>query len=238
MLKQSILFKEIEGGHTLKKRQVLSIFLIIIIYLLFILNSVDYNLFEFKLSMKSMLRQELTMEEMKNSNLYKAYKKINFNTNVEEINALLNKESRQLIGVFESWNYPYGYVSMRYSENEKPKVHNKIIKFETPRTVEINERELYAVFEYDSLEEINSILGEPVILGEDYNKDGKVTGYSYVWGIRTKYSRKFIEDVRKQYDHYVSLPWNDERRIGKFRLEASTKADNRIEGFSLDYYEE
>ncbi|MFZ5967083.1 MAG: hypothetical protein ACOYVK_07900 [Bacillota bacterium] len=221
-----------------KKNTLIMWFVLISVYLLIVFISVDYNLFEFKLSIKALLRQELTLEEMKNSNIYKAYDQINHNTNIEEINSILNKESKNIVGTIESWYYPYGYVSIWYSENGKPRVYIKTVDFKTPYTRKISEEELYAVFECDSLEKIISILGEPAIQSKTYNRDGDITEYNYEWGIKTKYSRKFIQDMEKHHDKYVSLPWNDERRIGKFRLAILMRADKKIESFSLAYYEE
>jgi len=44
---------------------------------IYVFKEVNYDTGDFKLGMKSLLRQELTLEEMKNSNLYKAYEQIN-----------------------------------------------------------------------------------------------------------------------------------------------------------------
>lgn len=205
-----------------------------LISLLTVFESMNYEPFELKLSVKSLLRQELSLEEMKNSNIYKAYNQITFSTNVDEMNNILNKKSKNICGSIESWYFPYGYVSIWYSEKEKARVMNKIVNFETPYTTNINEKELKSLFEYDSLEEIINMLGEPVLMGAEYNKDGQITDYSYEWGIETKYSKKFIEDMEKQYDDYVRFPFN--KQIGKLRLRVSIKANNEIEKFSLDDY--
>lgn len=74
---------------------------------------VNYNTSEFRFSIKGLLLQELTLEEMKNSNIYKAYNQIDHDTNVEEVNRFLNKKSKNIYEHFESWYYPYGYVSIR-----------------------------------------------------------------------------------------------------------------------------
>jgi len=59
-------------------------------YLLFIFSSANYKPYEFKLSMKSLLRQELTLDEIKSSDVYKAYKGITHATSIDEVNSIYN----------------------------------------------------------------------------------------------------------------------------------------------------
>lgn len=224
----------------MKKRYALIVCLLIIVYLLVIFKSVNFNLPEFKLSIKTILGQELTLEEMKSTSIYKVYNQIDHDTNVEEINDILNKKSKNILEHFESWYYPYGYVSVWYRENEKSRVFVKIVSFKTPYTVKLTEKELYSVFQCNSLEEIVGILGEPAILGRTHNKDGEITDFSYEWGIKTSLSEKFIEDIEKKYDKYVSFPLSYSSPINffkgtekKLQLSVSIKADNSIESFSL-----
>lgn len=208
-----------------------------LVYLLIVFMSVNYDLPEFNLSIKTLFRQELTLKEMKASSVYKAYNQINYDTKVGEINNILHKKSKNVLKHFESWYYPYGYVSVLYHENEKQTVFVKLVSFETPYTIKINEKDLYSVFECNTLEQINSILGEPVVLGRTYNKEGEITDYDYSWGIKVNFSEKFVKDIEKKYDKYVRFPLNSNKNTGKFVLSVSTKADNSIEGFSLLDYE-
>lgn len=222
-----------------KKLILIILSLLIAGYLLFIFNSVNYKPSEFKLSMKSLLRQELTLDEIKSSDVYEAYKKITYNTSVDEINSILNKENENIAGSIESWYFPYGYVSIWDSTTNKSRVANKVVSFKTLHTTKISEKELITVFECNYFEEIINILGDPVIAGETYNKDGKVTDYSYEWGLRTSYSDEFRETVKDEYGDFVSLPMihplsNDKR--GKFRLSVSIKANNQIDKISLSDY--
>jgi len=189
--------------------------------------------------MKSLLRQELTLDEIKSSNVYKAYKEITHNTSTDEINSILNKESKNIAGSIESWYFPYGYVSVMYSTINEPKLALKIVSFNTPYTTKITEKELGTVFGCNSFEEIMNILGDPVIAGETYNKDGKVTNYTYEWGIKTSYSVEFRKDIKEEYGDYVSLPMVHplgNKKRGKFRLRVSVKASNAIEEISLSDY--
>lgn len=234
-------FKETK---TLKKRYVLIACLLILLYLLTVFISGNYDLSEFKLSIKSLVGQELTFKEMKGSSIYKAYNQINSDTKVEEINNILHKKSKNIARFFETWSYTYGYVSVCYNENEKPRVFVKVVSFETPYTIKLNEKELYSVFECNSLEQMNSILGESVLLGRIYTKDGKITVYNYEWGIKTNFSEEFVDDIKTQYGEYVRFPYSpftvlpsiDNKNTGKFILRVSIKADNSIEGFSLVDY--
>lgn len=199
----------------------------------------NYKPYEFKLSMKSRLRQELTLDEIKSSDIYKAYKKITHNTSVDEVNSILDKKNENIAGPIESWYFPYGYVSIWYSTTNKPRVANKVVSFKSLYTIKISEKELSNVFKCNSFEKIINILGDPVIAGETYNKEGKVTEYTYEWGIKTRYSDDFRKTIKEEYGDYVSLPvvhplGNNKR--GKFRLSVSVKASNQIEKISLHDY--
>jgi len=210
-------------------------------YLLTVFKGLNYDLFELNLSTKALLRQKLSLEEMKRSSIYKAYNYIENDTTVEEIDNLLNKKSKNIYNSFETWSYPYGYVSIWYDRNKESRVLNKLVSFEFPYTLELSEEELYSVFECNSLEKIISLLGEPTTLGKDYNTNGEVTDY-YGWGIKTCYSKEFIKDIEKKYNEYVdltkydesvALPINLPKIGGRFNLSVTIKADNKIEGYSL-----
>lgn len=224
----------------MKKRYAFIACILIVVYLLVIFKSVNFNIPEFRLSIKTILRQELTLEEMKSSSIYKAYNLIDHDTNVEEINDVLDKKSKNIYKHFESWYYPYGYLSIWYRENEKSRVFVKTVSFDTPYTAKLTEKELYSVFQCNSLEEIVAILGEPAILGKTYDESGEVTDSRYEWGIETRLSEKFIEDVKRKYDKYVSFPLsysfplNFNKRPGKLRLSVTIEADKIISKFSLD----
>lgn len=218
----------------MKKQYVLRVcllaFLLIIIQLVVVLKIVNYNLFEYKLSVKAILGQELTVEEMSSSSIYKTYNQIDYDTKVEEIDNILNKKSKNIYKSFESWYYPFGYLSIFYGGNDEPRVLTKVVMFKTPYTTKLSEEGLYSVFECNSIKNIISLLGEPAILGESYDKNGEVSEKSYEWGIRTSYSEVFVEDIGKKYNDHVSLSSSNH---GKLRLSVTIGADDRIEKVSL-----
>lgn len=176
-----------------------------------VLKSVNYEMHEFKLSIKSLLRQELTLEEMENSNIYQTYRGITTNTNIEEIDGILNKKSTNFAGTIYFWHFPYGDISVFVSREEEPRILDKIVQFDVPNKIKIDEKELKFLFECDSLQEIINNLGEPAaILGESYNRKGKTSEYSYEWEIKTTYSREFITAVEKFYDDYINHSLNND----------------------------
>ncbi|MDD3706152.1 MAG: hypothetical protein PHC45_08850 [Clostridiaceae bacterium] len=227
----------------MKKIYALIIGLLVIAYLSVTLISVNFNLHEFRLTIKTALRQELTLEEMKSTSIYKAYGQIGHDTNIEKINDILDKKSKNIYGVFESWHYPYGYLSVWYREDEKPGMFVKTVSFSTPYTIKLTEKELNSVFECNTPEKIVNILGEPAIFGDTYNKDGEVTDSHLTWGIKTSISEKFLKDTEKKFGGHVSFPLSYRSPISffkraekKLRLSVSIKADNSVESFSLDDY--
>lgn len=235
--------KNIKGICIVKKIYALMASLIIIVYLLVTFISVNFNLDEFKLSIKAALGQELTLEEMKSTSIYKAYNQIDHDTSVEEINDILGKKSKNIYELLESWYYPYGYLSVWYRKDEKPRVFVKTVSFKTPYTIRLTEKELNSVFECNTLEKMISILGEPAILGRTYNNDVEVMDSRYSWGIAVNISEKFIKDTEKKYGKYVSFPLSYSSPINllkrmekKLYLSVSIKEDNCIESFSLDDY--
>jgi hypothetical protein len=225
----------------MKKLYALIFGLLVIVYLSVALISVNFNLHEFKLGIKTALRQELTLEEMKSTSIYKAYGQIDHDTDIEEINDILDKKNKNTYEVFKSWHYPYGYLSVWYREDENPGVFVKTVSFRTPYTIKLTEEELNSIFECDTPEKIISILGEPAILGETYNKDGEVTDSDFTWGIKAGISDGFIKDTEKKFGEYVRFPLSYSYPIKffkgtekKLRLSVSVKADNSVESFSLD----
>lgn len=227
-----------------KVRLLTGLFLIALPFFLLLMD-VNYNVHEFKLGVKAMTGQQLTLEEMKSASIYKAYNQINQSTRVEDISSFLNKKSKNILDNFESWFYPYGYVSIWYRGNGKPGVFVKIVSFKTPYTTKLAEEELYSVFECNSIEEISGILGEAAILGKTYDKQGAVSDSSYEWGIKTSLSKEIVDNLEKLYGEYVrfpdrySSPYNFLKSISmerKLRLRVSINADNTIESFSIDEY--
>lgn len=226
----------------MKKRDLLISFLMIAGFLFTILYSVNFDLPEFKLAMKALIGQELTLEEMKNTWVYKAYSQVGNDTGEEEINGILNKKSKNILEHFVSWNYPYGYLHVIYRQDEKPRVYIKVVGFRNPHTIKLTEEELHTVFKCSSLQEIVSILGEPAILGKTYGKDGEESGSSYGWGVRIKLTEEFMDEIEKKNDDYVRFPYSARSPINflkltkKYRLGVSIKADGSIESFDLDDY--
>ncbi|HWR61818.1 MAG TPA: hypothetical protein VN580_09425 [Clostridia bacterium] len=202
-------------------------------------------MYEFRLGMKTMTGQQLTLEEMKSTSIYKAYKQIDRSTRAGDISKLLGKKGKILYEGLETWYYPYGYVSIFSSENGEQGVTLKMIGFKTPYTKKLTEEELRSVFLCTSPEELAGILGESVILTESYDKTGAFFVSSYEWGIKTSLSKEIIDDLEKLYGEYVSFPhrysspYNFLRSIvmeRKLRLHVSVKADKAIEGFSVEEY--
>jgi len=107
----------------------LIIILIILIITIFVYKEVNYDENEFKLSMKTILRQELTLDEMKSSNLYKAYEKINSNSNLERNQQYYKKENNNYAGTFETWDFIYGNIWIGYNEYLEPKLWCKLVSF-------------------------------------------------------------------------------------------------------------
>jgi len=210
-----------------------------------LLIEVNYNLHEFKLGAKSMAGQQLTLEEMKNTSIYKVYKQIDRSTKAEDISKLLGKKGKILYEGLETWYYPYGYVSILSSGNGEQGVTLKMVGFKTPYTKKLTEEELRSVFLCTSPEELAGILGESAILTESYDKTGTFFVSSYEWGIKTSLSKEIIDDLEKLYGEYVSFPYrysspyNFLRSIEmerKLRLHVSVTEDKTIESFSVEEY--
>lgn len=175
-----------------------------------IFKSVNYQTSEFKLNIKALLRQEFTLEEMKNSNIYEAYKKITTNTNIEEIDGILNKKSTNFAETIYSWHFPYGYISVFVSKDEEPRILNKMVQFKTPNKIQFDEKQLKFLLECDSLQEIINNFGESAaMVGESYETKGKTTVYSYEWQIKTSYLKEFITAIEKFYDDYINHSLNN-----------------------------
>lgn len=205
------------------RKKVLIIVLIFVLLILFIIfKEVNYDKTEFKLGLKSLLRQELTFDEMKNSNLYKAYKKINYNTSLDEIDNIMKKESNNVANMFKSWDLFYGNILIWFSNDTKSKVYVKLINFETPYTIELNDNEFNSLFKCKYLEEIIDILGEPIMLTVSYNENGEITEYTYEWGIKANYFEP---------QQYYQLPYKR-----KLRARVSVGEDNLIWTVNIDKY--
>lgn len=189
--------------------------------------------------MKSLLRQELTLDEIKSSNIYRGYKEISHDMSIDEINRILDKENKNLGGPFESWHFPYGSITIWYNKDNEPKVAHKVISFQTLETLEISEEQLGRVFKSNSVEEIVNTLGEPIETAESYNENGEITEYGYEWGIKTSFSDEFIEETEKHYGDYIRFPLNKQLKNikkGKFRLSISISGNDRIKNISLKEY--
>lgn len=209
-----------------------------------LLMDVNYNLHEFGLGVKSMARQQLTLEEMKSTSIYKAYNRIDRSTKAEDISKLLGKKGKILYEGLETWYYPYGYVSI-FSGNGEQGVTLKMVSFKTPYTKKLTEEELRSVFLCTSPEELAGILGESAILTESYDKTGAFSASSYEWGIKTSLSKEIIDDLEKLYGEYVSFPYrysspyNFMKSVAverKLRLHVSINTDNTIKGISVEEY--
>lgn len=225
-------------------RLLIGLSLIALLFFL-ILMDVNYNLHEFRLGVKSMTGQQLTLEEMKSTSIYKAYGQIDRSTRAEDISKLLGKKSKIVAKGMETWYYPYGYVSIFSRGNGEQGVTLKMVSFKTPYTKKLTEEELRSVFRCTSSEEIAEILGESAILTEAYDKAGTFSGSSFEWGIKANLSKKLIDDLEKLYGEYVSFPhrysspFNFLKSIGmerKLRLHVSVKEDKTIESFSVEEY--
>ncbi|MFT5872153.1 MAG: hypothetical protein ACI8WT_001081 [Clostridium sp.] len=221
-----------------KKYRLIIGLLLIFVSLFMFLRDVNYDLSEFKISIKSTLGQPLTLNETKSSNIYKAYNQIKPDTKIEDINNILHKKNKNIFATFESWHYPYGYIGVSYNENSNPRVLSKYVDFMTPYMLKIDEEELCSVFQCNSLNQIKGILGDSVAgLLRSYNEN-EIIAYTYSWGIKTSFSEKFVKDIEKKYDKFVNFPafrydYNNVKR--KYILTVSINADDKIESFSLRY---
>jgi hypothetical protein len=206
---------------------------------------VNYDPFEFRLVAKTMLKQPLTLMEMKNSMLYKAYEKIDYDTEPAEVSRILNKRDKDVMNVMKAWYYPHGYVSVWYNDDKKPRIAHKSVGFSRPYTVMLEEQELNALLECNTIDEICGILGEPGILSVGFDESGRINHKSFKWGIKTDVPYTIIENIEKKYGEYVDFPYsytspvNFLRSINfkrKFCLQVSIDADNRIEHFWFEKY--
>lgn len=226
----------------MKKKDLLIPFITLAVYLFSIFYSVNFDLQEFKIAIKASIGQELTLEEMKSTRIYKAYNQIDDDTSIEEINSILNKKNKNSYGLFDSWYYPYGYLSVWRVKEEQQEEFTKIVSFKTPFTIKLTEEELHTVFECNSLETLTDTFGEPVMLSKTYDNDGEVTEYNYTWRIKTRLTEEFTDEIEKKYGEYVSLPLIYGHSVDflklpkKYRLSVLINSDNNIESFSLDKY--
>lgn len=198
-----------------KKYYLFSLILAIGLLMLLVFKGANYDTYDFRLSMKALFGQELTYDEMKNSGIYRAYEQIECDTDVNRINSIFNKENNNLGGTFEAWQFPYGYVSCRYSSKDEERVLNKLVDFKIPHTTDISEEDLKLLLESSSFEEMKSLLGDPGILGVEYNSSGDITNHFYEWGIE---SRCETSDDKEKFR--LSAESRDEVRIDKVILNA------------------
>jgi len=206
----------------MKKRYIIITFVFVLLILFTILKKVNYDKNEFKLGLKSLLRQELTLDEMKNSNLYKAYKQLNYNSNIDEINNIMKKENDNIVaGSFKNWDMGYGNILIMFRDNESH-IFNKLVSFDTPCTIELNDEEFNSLLKCEDLEEMIEILGEPLILIESYNENGEINECTYEWGIKAKYFEP---------QQYYSLPYKR-----KFRARVTVGENNLIWTVNIDKY--
>ncbi len=215
----------------MKKKNIIitlaAILLIILNIAIYIFKEVDYDENEFKLGIKSLFHQELTLEEMENSNLYKAYEQINYKSDIEEINNILKKENKRYAGSFECWDLVYGRILIMPSQVTEQKVLNKLVSFNTPEIVELSDDELDSLFECKTLDEVIYILGDPIIKCEGYNKDGEIDGVIYEWGIKAKY----FNPEEKGDPFKFPVPYKQ-----KFRVNVDVITSNLIHKLDIEKY--
>lgn len=206
---------------------------------------VNYDPFEFNLVVKTMLKQQLTLSEMKDSMLYKAYEKIDYDTEPAEIGRTLNKQGKDIMNVVKAWDYPHGRISVWYNNDQKSRIKNKFLSFRRPYIVKLEEQELNTLLECKTIDEIYEMLGEPGILGVGYDESGSINYKSFEWGIKTDVPYKSIENIEKKYGEYVGFPYSYTSPINflksinfnrKFSLQVSIDADNKIEHFWFEKY--
>ena len=203
----------------------LIIIFIILIITIFVYKEVNYDENEFKLSIKTILRQELTLDEMKSSNLYKAYEKINSNSNLEEINNIIKKKKGNNVILFETWDFIYGNIWIGYNEYLEPKLWCKLVSFYTPYTIELNDNELNSLLECKSLDDVVDILGEPILKLEGFKEND--IKYIYEWGIKAKYFEPSPYGVPLNF----SLPYKR-----KFRVNVEVIENNLIHNLTIKKY--
>lgn len=210
-----------------RKTIIITLIAALLIITLNVFKEVNYDKSDFKLGMKSFLRQELTLEEMKNSNLYKAYEQINYKSDIDEINSIIKKENKRYAGSFEYWDLVYGRILIMNSQVTEQKVLNKLISFNTPNTIELNYDELNSLFECETLDEVVYILGEPIIKVESYNENGEIDSSVYEWGIKAKYFEP------NQAGGLLNFPSPFKQ---KFRVNIDILESNLIHKLSIENY--
>ncbi len=226
----------------MKKKDLLISILMIAGSMFYLLYSVSFSLPEFGLTVKLMFGQELSLEEMKSTSIYKAYNQIGNIKSEEEIDRILNKKSRGSNEQFRSWGYPYGILSVVYRLEEKPKVYIASVNFEKPFTKQLTQDELLSLFESSSLDEIVAVLGETAIMGRTYEEDGTLAGFSYEWAIKTKLTEEFVAGVEDKHGDYVDFPLFFEHPVDilklpkKCRFRVLMAPDNSIKRMDVDRY--
>jgi len=205
----------------------LTMLLVTLTFLFYVFKEVNYDKDDFKLSIKSLFKKELSLNEMKNSNLYKAYEQINYDSDLDEINNTIKRKNDKYIGPFETWDFVYGSILLGYNEYTEPKVRCKSISFATPYTIKLGDNEMNLLFECKSFDEIVDILGEPPMHTETYNKEGDITECIYEWGIKAKY----FEPISNEIPLNFPLPYKR-----KFRVNVDVIESNLIHKLSIEKY--
>lgn len=203
----------------------LIIILIILIITIYVYKEANYDENEFKLSIKTLLRQELTLDEMKSSNLYKAYEKINSSSNLDEIKSIIKKKNGKNVMLFQTWDFIYGNMWIGYNEYLEPRLWCKLVSFYTPYTIELNDNELNSLFECKSLDDVVDILREPILKLEEFEENN--INYIYEWGIKAKY----FEPSTYGGPLNFPLPYKQ-----KFRVNVEVIEGNLIHKLSIKKY--
>lgn len=215
----------------MKKKNIIIIIITILLIMLnisiYVFREVNFDTGDFKLGMKSLLRQELTLEEMKNSSLYKAYEQINYNSDTEEVNNIIKKDNKNYAGSFESWDLVYGRILIMPSKADGQKVLNKLVSFNTPSTVKLTDDELNSLFECKTLDEVTNILGESIMKAESFDENGELNSSTYEWGIKARY---FKHD---QYGGFLNFPSPFKQ---KFRVNVDVAESNIVHKLYIERY--
>lgn len=193
--------------------------------IVYLLNIVDFDFFEFKLSIKAILRQELTLEELKESKIYRNYNMIEQGVTIGELNKMFNKEGQpNETNLAMLWKLPYGSFGV-LGDNENIKVIHKGIHIKNPPTKKMDEKTLYDLLNCKTLYDVNNIFGEPLIQTSIlWNHNGDIEIYSYSWYIETNISKdltKKMDDIniKKKDIYYI---YNDKELHGKGRYKFET----------------
>lgn len=206
---------------------------LIISVVIYLLSIVDFNFFEFKLSIKTILGQELTFEELKESKIYRNYNMIEQGITIGELNKMFNEKGQPNDDNLATlWKLPYGSFGV-LGYNENIRVIHKGIHIKNPPTRKINEDILYNLLDCKTLYDVNSIFGEtPMQTGMLWDSNGNIEIVTYCWYIKTNMTenltRKMNDINIKKGDIYFRFDYEKVHKKGKYKIEVNVSNNKKI----------